>query len=240
MALRGRRLYLSITFFVLVIVFYVSTLKQRDHVPLRVEDTVTDALESEDSSFSAPTANKLRPWAGWSDLERIFTFGDSWTSSDFNTFGEQPSLANPIGNPPFPGDVSSVGPNWVGYLTAFYNATPIMTYNLGHGAATIAREVLLPLFPMTYTFEEQVRDKFVREYAAKVDLHEGIQDETTVEDGEASPVALWSPRTTLFAVWVGVVDIALFVREGHDINVLTQLFEKYASIVDMVRFCKPH
>jgi len=175
---------------------------------------------------------KERPmWAGWQNLESLFVFGDSWTSMDFRLEGEQPSLVNPIGNPAFPGDVSSVGPNWAGFLTATYNATPVFTYNLGVGAATIARSVVEPMFAMTYTFEEQVRDKFVRSYAAKVKQSPSAAPET---EGNVSAEGLWDPRTTLFAIWVGVVDIALLVRNHNDMAIMQPVFEQYASIVDMV------
>lgn len=53
------------------------------------------------------------------------------TSVRFDINGEQPSRDNPIGNPAFPGVTSSIGPNWVGFLTGTYNASFIRTIDLG-------------------------------------------------------------------------------------------------------------
>jgi len=193
--------------------------------PVTYSENVTPGKIDEENVAATPKTNGS--WAGWRNLATLFTFGDSWTSMEFKLDGAQPSLANPIGNPTFPGDISSIGPNWVGFLTATYNATPFLTYNLGHGAATVSRPFLDPVFPLTYTFEEQVRDKFVRQYAEKVDLDDDA--ERPAEEGH------WNPRTTLFAIWVGVVDIALYVRDGVEVDVLDAWFEHYASIVENVR-----
>lgn len=46
----------------------------------------------------------------------IFTFGDSYTATEFSLSREPPSQSNPLGNPEFPGHTTSGGPNWLGWL----------------------------------------------------------------------------------------------------------------------------
>ena len=57
----------------------------------------------------------------------------------------QPSLGNPLGNPPYPGYTSSNGPNWVDYLTVKYNQSLVETYNIAFGGATIDSDLVAPL-----------------------------------------------------------------------------------------------
>jgi hypothetical protein len=47
----------------------------------------------------------------WMALSEVS--GDSYSSTEYNVNGEQPSNSNPLGNPPFPGKTVSRGPNWV-------------------------------------------------------------------------------------------------------------------------------
>jgi len=234
MAIRGRRLNSGVAFIFFVLLFIWTT---RDSFqPKSALSLDGENAEKEKPIASAPAVKERPLWAGWQNLESLFVFGDSWTSMDFKLEGEQPSLANPIGNPAFPGDVSSVGPNWAGFLTATYNASSVFTYNLGTGAATVARDVVPPVFPMTYTFEEQVRDKFVKVYAAQVKQSTDVEDGTERKAPASSDVTtgLWDPRTTLFAIWVGVVDIALLVRNHEELEITEEIFEKFAKAVDMV------
>jgi len=234
MAIRGRRLNFGVAFVFFALLFIWTT---RDTFQPKSAPLLNgEHAEEEKSILSAPAVKERPLWAGWQNLESLFVFGDSWTSMDFKLEGEQPSLANPIGNPAFPGDVSSVGPNWAGFLTATYNASSVFTYNLGTGAATVARDVVPPVFPMTYTFEEQVRDKFVKVYAAQVKQSTDVEDEPGRKALASRDVetGLWDPRTTLFAIWVGVVDIALLVRNHEDLQITEEIFEKFAKAVDMV------
>ena len=47
-------------------------------------------------------------WPGWSGIEHMFIFGDSYTTTGFEVNGTQPSRENPLGNPEYPGYTSSV------------------------------------------------------------------------------------------------------------------------------------
>ena len=41
------------------------------------------------------------------------TSGDSYSSIGYDVHGDRPNATNIIGNPPFPGDTTAGGPNWV-------------------------------------------------------------------------------------------------------------------------------
>lgn len=41
-------------------------------------------------------------WPGWGGVRHLFTFGDSYTQTGFSVKGTQPSVGNPLGNPPYP------------------------------------------------------------------------------------------------------------------------------------------
>ena len=42
------------------------------------------------------------------------------------------------------------------YMTGVYNQSFVRTYNLARGAATVDRDLVMPLFPSTWCFDEQV------------------------------------------------------------------------------------
>lgn len=116
-------------------------------------------------SEQEPFVPRVRPlWPGWDGIKHLVVFGDSITTSRFNVTGDQPSEANPIGNPPFPGVTSSIGENWVSYLTASYNATFLKTVNLATGGATVSEEAVNQMWPEIPSFKVQVADFWFMNY----------------------------------------------------------------------------
>lgn len=81
------------------------------------------------------------------------------------------------------------------YLTGIYNSTPLLTYNLAHGGATVSRSVLEPLFGLTHTFHEQIDDIWMRRYAFS-----------------SNPADSFPPKHRIFILFFGVVDISLLAR----------------------------
>jgi hypothetical protein len=63
--------------------------------------------------------------------------GDSYTSTGYAVDGDHPTETNPLGNPPYPGETYSVGPNWVGYLAKEYSHSPILVHNFAVGGADV-------------------------------------------------------------------------------------------------------
>lgn len=171
----------------------VSELKKPDPDPVSSsKHTKPTPPPSTDKSPSNPSA--------WSHTSHIFAFGDSWSYTQFDIGGVQPSLTNPFGNPSLPSDGTTSPPEWLHYLTLNYNATFTRTYNLAHGAAPIDRVCVRPHdnLAFTSTFTEQVEDLWRIVY------------------GRHPPSAKWNSDDTLFAIWFGVVDLSLaFDRDEY-------------------------
>ena len=82
----------------------------------------------------APGASSSTPLVGKPNY--LFTFGDSYTTTQFDPFGAQPNATNPFGNsgPPLEG--------WVYYLTAVHNSSLTLSYNYARGGATINQSIV--------------------------------------------------------------------------------------------------
>lgn len=123
--------------------------------------------------------------------------GDSYTQTDFNATGPLPSVANPIGNPPFPGGTATPGPNWVGYVTETYNQSLLFTYNYAFSGATIDANLVLPFSPIVQTLTDQVNTFLA-----------------TVSNKPATTP--WTSKNALFSIWIGINDIDLTFQNGQD------------------------
>ncbi|KAH6711806.1 hypothetical protein DL95DRAFT_527944 [Leptodontidium sp. 2 PMI_412] len=85
----------------------------------------------------------------------IFSFGDSYTSTNFDINGRQPSPEHPLGNTDLGNhQTSAQGPVWIEFLTTKYNTSPVLTYNFAVGGASI---------PDNYTY--QVENLFQPKYS---------------------------------------------------------------------------
>ncbi|KAL8963916.1 MAG: hypothetical protein Q9183_004849 [Haloplaca sp. 2 TL-2023] len=156
-------------------------------------------------------------WPGWQNLEHLFTFGDSYTSTSFNIRGTQPNEENPLGNPPYPGSTSSNGPNYVDFLTTTYNQSFLRSYNLGYGGATIDPSLVgSPYGYIVQSFRQQVEDQFLPFYAT----NSGVQ---------------WTGSNSLFTVFFGINDVILsYGQRNSTLNFL--LIKSYETLVHQV--CK--
>lgn len=145
----------------------------------------------------------------------MFTFGDSLTTTRFNHHQEQPNLANPFGNPPWPGNSSSAGPGWVAFLTGWYNGTFIRTANMARGGAT-TDEILIPPFrAIGRSFTQQMFDWWWPTYATQ---------ESTMN---------WGSHNTLFAMWFGSNDVLTMVDGRRNTTAtLEPVVAAYARTVD--------
>ncbi|KDQ26465.1 carbohydrate esterase family 16 protein [Pleurotus ostreatus PC15] len=114
--------------------------------------------------------------------------GDSYTQTGFDPSGAIPSLANPIGNPPFPGFTATGGANWVGFGTTTFNKSKIFTYNYAYGGATIDANLVAPYTPTVISLTQQV-DQFLTTVANK------------------PPSTPWTSANSLFSVFIGINDI---------------------------------
>lgn len=142
--------------------------------------------------------------------------GDSYTSTKFDIHGEQPNLGNPLGNPPYPGDTSSGGPNYVDYLTTTYNRSYIQTYNFGYGGGTVDHSLLPSTFsPYVLSFDQQVQQEFIPTYGDKV----------------AVP---WSAANSLVTIFFGINDVLLALPK-HDDSLNYAIIRSYEKLVHQVR-----
>ncbi|KAK0446962.1 uncharacterized protein EV420DRAFT_1714419 [Desarmillaria tabescens] len=78
-----------------------------------------------------------------------FSFGDSYTQTAFNTTRTLPSVGNPLGNPPYPGETSTGGENW---LCAWRRND--------------LRRLMTPELPTILSLTDQV-NQFLTNYAAR-------------------------------------------------------------------------
>ena len=119
--------------------------------------------------------------------------GDSYTSSEFNTSGVQPSLSQPFGNPSVgtsPDDLlgnpqitaqtTANGPIWPMYLSVVYNTTTTLLYDFAISGASI---------PDGYTIE--ILNEYEPKYASQF--------------GQGP--AQWNGNNSIFASWISINDI---------------------------------
>ncbi|KAF4592808.1 hypothetical protein EYR38_008510 [Pleurotus pulmonarius] len=155
--------------------------KQNDWYSQCIPSTAAPAPSS--TTVSTPSSTPVPPPAGvnyWFSLYGPLT--------GFDPSGAIPSLANPIGNPPFPGWTATGGANWVGFGTTTFNKSKILTYNYAYGGATIDANLVAPYMPTVISLTGQV-DQFL----------------TTVANKPASTP--WTSANSLFSVFIGINDI---------------------------------
>ncbi|KAL2004213.1 hypothetical protein VTN02DRAFT_5356 [Thermoascus thermophilus] len=148
------------------------------------------------------------------DMDRItylFTFGNSYTTTGFNSSSTQPSAANPMGNPSLGQGTLAGGPNWVGYLTAVFNASLVFDYNLAVSGATINNSLV---GGAARDLVYQVGSDFDAHYASK-------------------PVAApWSSDDAVFAFWIGINDVGNSYRTKDPDVMVPELMDSYFGLVD--------
>jgi len=152
-------------------------------------------------------------WPGWSGVKNIFSFGDSYTATGFLSSGAQPSLANPLGNPLFPGFTSSDGPNWIGYLVTKYNASSIFSYNLAYGGATVDTSLAKPFMAGVHSLKDQVNRDYMPVY------------------GSGPKRTVWNSNDSLFTFWIGINDV-LNVYYNPDTTLIPSIFAEYSTLIE--------
>ena len=142
-------------------------------------------------AFHEPSVPHDAAWSGWTRLEKLFVFGDSWAEAPFNPRGLQPCLDNPFGNPVYPLGRNN-GPLWPDFLTLTYNASLVRTFNFARGGALVDKKVPnAAIGDESLSFRGQVDYIFRPIYGSK-----------------STPALLtWNPRSSLFAIQFGVNDL---------------------------------
>lgn len=163
---------------------------------------------SSSSQATGITCAANADWPGFSSLQYIFSFGDSFTTTWFNWRDNPPSPSIPLGNPPYPGYTSASGANWIDYLTVKYNQTFLQTYNLAIGGAAVDQDIQLtpPMFgrgpfePDRRSLKDQVQRDFITGYAYK----------------NAPEAPDWNGGNALFTIWIGINDVVGSYGRGPD------------------------
>ena len=176
---------------------------------------------SASASSAAPSSYPSQPasnhWPGWEGISHMIVFGDSYTTTGFNLSLAQPSSANPLGNPAYPGYTATNGPNWVDFLTTTYNATFLETINLAYGGATVDSALVAPYLPTVLSLKQQVQDEFLPYYA-----------DPSVKGFN------WAADDTLFATFIGINDVGNAYGEANKSVIYPAEFEEYAGLMDQL------
>ncbi|KAK6362623.1 hypothetical protein TWF730_000079 [Orbilia blumenaviensis] len=143
----------------------------------RITTTLSTTTRTSTSSPSSSPTSGLKYW---------FSFGDSYTATGFSATGNQPSAQNPLGNPTYPGQTTSNGPNWIDVVTVKYNRSLTYTYNFAVSGATIDNALVTSLNVPAMT--DQVNTWMTR-YSSK------------------PATAPWQSDNTMFSVFIGINDI---------------------------------
>ncbi|KAF5027011.1 hypothetical protein F66182_886 [Fusarium sp. NRRL 66182] len=169
---------------------------------------LTLALMASGSQAATITPRASNYWNGFSKLKTLFVFGDSYSRTGFDASSkDQPSATNPLGNPAFPGRTSANGPNWVGHLTATYNASSFLTYNYGASGATLDISIVNN---NGYDVIQEINDDFLPYHT----------------EGKT-----FASESSLFAVWIGINDIANSYLNG-DPDVNADIFASFRYRID--------
>lgn len=148
----------------------------------------------------------------------IIPSGDSWSNTDFNWSGIQPSPSAPFGNPAgnyTPADVVEHGARWPVYLTTTYNASLLETYVLAQSGAVVNNT----LTPHYGELTNQVEFGFIRNYG---DANSGF----------------WNPFSSLFILFFGVNDASLIfeMEESKRNYTLNEVIKNYNHNIERVRY----
>ncbi|KAJ0417359.1 hypothetical protein BJY00DRAFT_325664 [Aspergillus carlsbadensis] len=149
----------------------------------------------------------------------LFTFGDSYTTTGFNASSTQPSLSNPMGNPPLGQGTASDSTNWVGYLATIYNETPVLSYNFAVFDATVDNAVA-----------RGVPEDFVRQVSTDFEPYycRPSHEDPSVSEGSVS---------ALFMIWFGIND-ALHIYSDPDPTTKTSLvLQSYFNQLTKLHAC---
>ncbi|KAJ3482364.1 hypothetical protein NLI96_g7024 [Meripilus lineatus] len=154
------------------------------------------------SSSSAPSTTPTSTPVGADKANYWFSFGDSYTQTQFSPSGILPSIGNALGNPPYPGFTAVGGTNWIDVDTVVFNKSLIFTYNYAYGGATIDASLVTPYEPTVLSMTDQV-NQFL----------------TTVANKPASTP--WTSSNALFSFFIGINDIgnSYYQSGSRDANV---------------------
>ncbi|OBS18888.1 hypothetical protein FPOA_10614 [Fusarium poae] len=140
----------------------------------------------------------------FSKINKIVSFGNSWTDTRFDISGQQPSASNPIGNT---GKTSSNGKMWPMYLTTQYNASSIQLYNMAVGGAVVDKDIVT-------TGPNDVDTQ----------VHEKLQIYVNQQPN------LFPPKETLWTIFIGINDIYRTINEDDQEETIVAIIARIRQL----------
>ncbi|KAJ5910762.1 uncharacterized protein N7473_000065 [Penicillium subrubescens] len=138
----------------------------------------------------------------------LITFGDSYTATGFNIDGTYPSLANPLGNPAFPGQTTDGGENWIGFLVSQYNTSLTLSFNFAVAGATTNHTIVAPANPSIPDLGQQVSLFW-----------------NSIAFNRAS--VPWDSQNTLAGIWMGINDLGGIYGQPNLDELLAEIMSSY-------------
>ncbi|KAH6886914.1 hypothetical protein B0T10DRAFT_607746 [Thelonectria olida] len=174
----------------------VSTPSPIQDVQDEVETLAVPTSSASPAPESAPTVfEEVKPPSSLpEDVRFIISFGDSWTTVRFqsNLTGPgsdlNPSPSNPMGNPAWPGDTTSKGRNWLGYMSSEFNSTLTLNWNFAQHGSIIDWGIVPSWRADKLSFSQQIQE-----------FNKTI--------GHRPNYAPWTSENTVASVWFGLNDM---------------------------------
>ncbi|KAF5561295.1 anter-specific proline-rich APG [Fusarium napiforme] len=153
------------------------------------------------AAVAAPSAEKhYQKKFDFSKIDKVVSFGDSWTDTRFNTSGAQPSVSNPFGNT---GKTSSNGKMWPMYLTTQYNQSSVLLYNMAVGGA-VTDVNIVKTGPNDVVTQVNRFDAYLQQLGPK----------------------FFSPKHTLYTLFIGINDIYRTINDADQNETVIKIMER--------------
>lgn len=130
------------------------------------------------------------------------------------------SLAAPIGSSTLPLRLSRDSPALIpccpaSYLVTTYQTSPTLSYNFAYGGATVDASLDPPNDPTIHTIVDQIN----------------IFNRNLVPAPSYAP---WTPQNSLFAIWIGINDVAETFTRPDEVALLGKIMDSYFAQVQII------
>ncbi|KAF3292625.1 hypothetical protein TWF132_005344 [Orbilia oligospora] len=161
-------------------------------------------------TIPTPSGPPVRYW---------FSFGDSYTSTNFSVNGVQPSIENPFGNPEGVDDRRRYNATYIPYITTKFNNSITFNYNLARIGASL-----------NYTYENTTsRRSFQGQFNFFTSKYASLPF-------EEKP---WQQNVdTIYSSWFGINDVkSIFASGGNSTDPrIDELITSQFSLLDQLYF----
>ncbi|KAF5547683.1 anter-specific proline-rich APG [Fusarium mexicanum] len=153
------------------------------------------------AAVAAPSADKhSQKKFDFATINKVVSFGDSWTDTRFNTSGVQPSISNPFGNT---GKTSSNGKMWPMYLTTQYNQSSVLLYNMAVGGA-VTDVNIVKTGPNDVVTQVNRFDAYLQQLGQN----------------------FFQPKHTLYTIFIGINDIYRTINDADQAETVIKIMDR--------------